>query len=53
MLLLLQYGELDRSARLAAGAVLLLASLALVLQERRIPEPMLPLELAQSGDCQQ
>ena len=45
MLLLLQYAELDGLKRCAAGAVFLLASIALVMQELRIPEPMLPLEL--------
>jgi len=45
MLLLLQYAELDGFTRVAASAVFLLASLALIMQERRIPEPMLPLEL--------
>jgi len=45
MLLLLQYAALDSTTRIAASAVLLLASLALVMHERRVPEPMLPLEL--------
>jgi EmrB/QacA subfamily drug resistance transporter len=45
LMLLLQGSGLDRPVLVAFGAIFLLAGTALVLHERRIAEPMLPLEL--------
>jgi EmrB/QacA subfamily drug resistance transporter len=45
MLLLTQGSELGRDMRAAAIMVLLLAGISLIVHERRIAEPMLPLEL--------
>jgi EmrB/QacA subfamily drug resistance transporter len=49
MLLLVQGADLDRFAQAAVIAVLLAASCGLFLHERRIAEPMLPLELWRNG----
>ena len=45
MLLLVQGGSLSRAALSAAGAVTVATMVALVLHERSVAEPMLPLEL--------
>ncbi|MGD0431622.1 MAG: MFS transporter [Acetobacteraceae bacterium] len=45
MLLLIEGAEFDRSTLTIATAILLTGGVALVLHERRIAEPMLPLEL--------
>ncbi len=49
MLLLVQGLELDRFMRAAAITVFLLAGFSLIMHERRVAEPMLPLELWRNG----